>query len=397
VIDLAKGEAMVVSKKMSKISTVVAVLCILIYIAAIAFGAFRIIVNFGERRNLAESEFYDLSDKASSAAVSLGFMSEAYQETIRDSLGISYALMGVIITGTSGEFAFERYPGSGIVWAGNSPRFKTGAGFSGEPFFLPLRIDGQRNVTIQAIYSLFDYNLFQRVFRDTLLAVLAALAIALITLLVEVNKKKKTYKGIIPEMPLMKERPAAEKPASRKSTEDEESPLGLYSPRGNIGWESYTNDRLASELHRCASFEQDLTVLAMEFKVSEILSDDEYCLFTEEAVNYFTMRDLIFGKGDNGIIVLLPGTDLEHGISKSEEFNNLVISKMPEFFRGRTELRIGLSSRSGRLMDAERLMFEAIAALKKAFEDPVSHVVAFKSDPEKYREFIKEQHRKNSG
>jgi hypothetical protein len=34
---------------------------------------------------------------------------------------------------------------------------------------------------------------------------------------------------------------------------------------------------------------------------------------------------------------------------------------------------------------------EAGKALEKALGDPVSHIVAFKSDPEKYREFIRKQ------
>jgi hypothetical protein len=33
-------------------------------------------------------------------------------------------------------------------------------------------------------------------------------------------------------------------------------------------------------------------------------------------------------------------------------------------------------------------MFEAEEALERAMMDPVSHIVAFKSDPEKYRAFM---------
>jgi hypothetical protein len=35
-------------------------------------------------------------------------------------------------------------------------------------------------------------------------------------------------------------------------------------------------------------------------------------------------------------------------------------------------------------------MLEAFSALDKAIEDEASHVVAFKSDPDKYRDFIKQ-------
>ena len=424
-----------------KITSVIAALCIVIYIAAVSFGAVSILMNINERRNLAENEFYDLADKASSSAVFLGFMSEAYQETLKDSLANSETLLALIVTGSSGEYAFERQPGSGIVWAGNSPRFKTGPAYPGEPFFMPLRIDGQRNVTIQAIYERVNYGFFQRILRNTLLAVLLALLIAFITLIAEMLLKKKpaydlpervseggafreseaSYgstasagsgipagSGAFAESAIPREnidsdetidfdepalsRSPASKPKPRpaaKEDEEDETPQGLFTPRGNIGWESYTQDRLASELHRCASFEQDLVFMAVEFKEAVNMSDSLYTQFAEEAVSFFTMRDMIFEKGEKGISVILPNADLEQGITKSEEFRQRIIERMPASFKSRAQLYVGLSSRSGRLIDAERIIFEAFSALVKALEDPVSHVIAFKSDPEKYREFIK--------
>jgi hypothetical protein len=179
---------------------------------------------------------------------------------------------------------------------------------------------------------------------------------------------------------------------------EEEDPKGLFNPRGNIGWDSYTNERLAAELHRSSSFEQDLVFLAMELKGAEKVNDSLYCKFTEEAVNFFTMRDLIFGKGENGIAVIMPNIDLDQGISKSEQFRRRLIPKLQELSASQNgtpwiELCVGLSSRSGRLIEADRLILEAQRALEKAMADPVSRIVAFKSDPEKYREFIKANQR----
>ena len=443
-----------VSGKTSKASSVVAAICIAIYIAAIAFGAVRIVVSIGDRKDKAEREFQDLADRATSSAVFLGFMSEAYQETIRDFLGACDTLLGIIITGPNGENVFEKYPGSGIVWAGDFPRLKTGAGFPAEPFHLPLRVEGQRNVNIQAVYSYIDYDLLLIVLRDTLVAVLAALAIALITLIIEMTKKKETgsaysktpvgaageYKPVRIPVPSAgagtdtryaeKETAGAEwETASPDDMEQsimddmflpnetgetsafgdvsfeekadpdipdigstEDNPQGLYTPRGNIGWESYTKERLNSEIHRCASSEQDLTLLAMEFKGDEKISDALYRQFADEAVEFFSMRDLIFEYGENGISVIVPSADLEQGMAKAEEFRSRIIAKLPESFKGRAGLCIGLSSRSGRLIEAERLTLEASTAVKKAMADPVSPIIAFKSDPEKYREFIKGHH-----
>jgi len=374
--------------KSPKVSSFIAALCIAVYIVAIAFGTVQIIISMGERRNLAEREFYDLADRATSSSVFLGFMSEAYQATIRDFLGASDTLLGVIITGSDGEYAFEKYSGSGIVWAADSPRFKTGLGLSGESFFLPLGIEGQRNVTIQANYSRIDYGFCQKILRQTLLAILSALIVAFITLLVERTIKnrsdyyKTTYKEKEPEQSV------------QGDDEERKAPKGLYNPRGNIGWDSYTNDRLSAELHRCSSFEQDLVFLAMELTGQEKISDSLYSQFTDEAVNLFSLRDMIFGKGDNGIAIIMPNADLNEGISRSERFHSRIISKLQGLSVSQSgvpeiELNIGLSSRSGRLIEADRLILEAHAALEKAIADPDTHIVAFKSDPEKYREYIR--------
>ena len=449
---------MTVPGRTLKVSSVIAALCIVIYIAAIIYGAFQIFTNIGERRDRAEMEFQDLTDRAASSAVFLGFMSEAYQETIRDFLSASDTLLGIIITGSAGEYAFERYPGSGIVWVGNSPRFKTGFGFPNMYPYMPLTIEGQRNVSIQATYSYIDDNHFLRVLKNSLLAILVSLAIAFITLLFELALKNKPVlsyteaqkpvkgagvekepvtalpetntmrKTAIKEPPMennpfpddnfstAKEETASsaiepddyssgditfedyssgneismDYPSTKKNSTVDEKPQGLFNPRSNIGWESYTLDRLASEIHRCASFEQDLVFLAMEFRVNEKIGNNLYRQFAEEAINLFAMRDLIFEKGENGISVIIPNSDLEQGMDKSEEFRSRIFAKMPESFEDRTKLCIGLSSRSGRLVEAERLMLETFSALDKAMDDPDSPVIAFKSDPEKYREFVRD-------
>jgi len=383
------------SVRTTKISSIVAVLCILTYITAIAVGIIRIVTSIGERRDLAETEFNDLADRATSSSIYLGFMSEAYQQTIKDYLNTSETLSGVIITGTYGEYPFERQSGDTITWINGSPRFKTGLVFSGGPLYLPLRIDGQRNVTIQAVYNYLNYPLFQRTLRDVLFVVLGALVIALLTLFLEIYLKNKTGEPTVSEAPAGEEAVSIyDEPAwgeTEYTSNTNTGPRGSYSPRGNIGRESLTADTLASELHHCASSKSDLVFMAMEWKDTRI-SDGKYSRFANEAVIFFKTRDLIFDKGENGISVIVPNTDLEQGISQAEEFHRHVAAKMPEIFMGGAELCIGLSSRSVRLIDAERLMLESFGALEKALADPSSCIIAFKSDPEKYREFIKSRH-----
>jgi len=376
---------MAVSGRTSKIPSIVATLCIMIYVVAVVFGVVRVIVDMGERRNMANREFEVLAHRASSDAALLGFLSTEYQESIRDLLNRSQTLMGVIISSPGAYFAIERGTRSNIIRTGDIPRFRAGSGLQSQPLFQPISVAGQTQVNVEAIYNNISNAFLVRVLRDTLLAVLAALAISFITLILELTQKNKA--AAVEEQADLEPETKAEPPAASAVPGD--NPQGLFTQRGNIGWESYTHDRLSSELHRCASFEQDLTFIAMEFICSEKMSDSLYRQFANEAVTFFTMRDLIFEKGEKGLSIIIPSADLEQGMVKSEEFRSRIEGKLPETFRGRDKLFMGLSSRSGRLIEAKRLVMEASTALEKTQEEPVSHMVAFKSDPEKYRKFIR--------
>ncbi|MDR1899483.1 MAG: hypothetical protein LBQ55_05700 [Treponema sp.] len=416
-----------IHKNTSPVTTLIAVIVIFIYIAALVFAAVRITTNSMERRIVAESEFFNLADRAASSAAALGFMNESFNAAMEDAVASSLTLQGVIITGPGGEYAYERERGAAITWSGNSPRFKSRFDFLQEPFYMPLRIEGLRNVNIQAVAGSINYEYAIGILKQSLFIVLAGLTLAFFTLLLdslvrgrrvysreeeprftaketkprfEAEEPEPGFTGEEPPPPPPPERPRAEPiaaapaaPAAPAGEAQKTGPKGLFSPHGNIGWEEYTNERLAAELHRCASFEQDLVFIVMEFRDLDKIDDGFYNQFAEDSVNYFTLRDLIFERGERGISIIYPNIDLEMGFAKSEEFHNRVLSKYAPIFKSKTDLCIGLSSRSGRLVDAERIIFEAAEALAKALEDPVSHIVAFKSDPEKYRDFIASQNK----
>jgi hypothetical protein len=388
-------------KKDSSIASfIIALLCILVYIAAILFAAYRMYQSVEERRSVAEREFFDLADLASSAGV-LGFMGPAFQEAVQDTIDSSATLQGVIISGPTGEFAFERTAerGSIVSWVGDSARFKSRFAVSSQPLFTPLRIEGLRNVTISAVFRYINYDFFIRILKQTLLMILAALALALFTLILEsILGKKPVYREKAPrteapardEEPLFEDVPpyAEEEPKPAAAAPD--TPQGLYSSRSGIGWEAYTLERLTAELHRCASFEQDLSVLVMEYRPSGLSGergDGIYRQVADLAVNFFNLRDLIFERGERGIVVIIPNTDSDQGMTKAEDFH----SRIPPSITVLADLRIGVSSRAGRLVGSERLLFEASEALKRAMKDSLSPIIAFKSDPEKYRAFIQKK------
>ena len=398
------------SRKNSAAGVIIASLCICLYLGALVFAVIKIYIHIEQQRDLAADEFGYIAELAYTAGTS-GFMDQPFIETVQDALNASATLEGLIISGPNGGYPFEKDPGRAINMVNNTPRFKNRFDFSRQPLFMPLNIQNLRNVNIEARAAAVDYSLVTGILKQTLLMVFAALLLAFFTLMMQSLLEKSPNRASRDEpvynpapedgyyaddddttqagRPQGREqqRPAESNPASRDST-TRELPKGLYSPRGNIGWEEYTSTRLDSELLRCASNEQDMVYMVMEFKDLNVSDENFYLSFAGDAVAFFTMRDLIFEKGARGIAIILPNMELDAAIAKAGEFHDRCMEKYGGVFKSKTDLCIGLSSRSGRLIDAPRLMFEANEALQKALADPVSHIIAFKSDPEKYRAYI---------
>jgi hypothetical protein len=357
------------SGKNSVVGVVIASICILVYLGALVSMIIRINTSMEDQRLVAEQEFFDLADLASSAGV-LSFMDEIFVEIIQKALDGTKALEGIIITGPNGEYGFEKERGRALNYVNGLPRFRNRIDFSSQELYRPLSIQGLRNVNIRAVASALDYNELTAILKQALALVAAALALALIALVLDSLKKKQ---GAVFE------RPKPEKSADYAAG-------GSYSQRGRIVREENTEIRLTEELHRCASSGQDLTFIAIEYKPP--VEESFYARFTADAARFFNSRDFVSERGEKGISVICPGFNLDTGFLNADEFHNRIMGKYPALFGAKTDLCIGLSSRSGRPVNAERLMFEAEEALERAMMDPVSHIVAFKSDPEKYRAFM---------
>jgi len=410
--------------KTSLAGTIIASICIVVYLFALVYAAVRIYFSIDQRRITAEREFVNIADLASSAGV-LGFMNDPFIETMNDALGACKTLEALIISGPDGEYAFERQKDYSIRWVNNSPRFKNRIDLSTQSLYMPLRIQGLRNVNIQAVAGSVDYSALGVILKETLLMILAGLVLAFFTLLLEalLGKSDKApvhsaaYEETLTEprnfvspeastgpepriedsevsrAPVLRKPPALTVSANPASKETAEGPKGLYSPRSNIGWEEYTAERLEAELHRCASSEQDLVFFVMEFRN---VDDCFIKALANEAAAFFVSKDLLFERGKQGISVIDPGTGIDAGIEKSGEFHNRILSKYSQMMQSGTDLCIGLTSRSGRLVNASRLMLEAGEALKRAKSDPASPILGFKSDPDKFRDFIASQSQQQS-
>jgi len=167
-----------------------------------------------------------------------------------------------------------------------------------------------------------------------------------------------------------------------------DGPRGLFDPESGLGWEAYLHERLGAELRRSASFEQDLSLLIVSLDGSR-RGDDDFNQFAAAVRDFFSFKDMAFLFGDGGAALILPNIDGDHALRMSGE----LLKKLIVLFKDRSSrddagIHMGLSSRAGRLVDADRLIGEAMAALSKARSDEGLRIMAFRPDPEKFRAYL---------
>jgi len=168
-----------------------------------------------------------------------------------------------------------------------------------------------------------------------------------------------------------------------------DKPEGLFSPASGLGWESYMQERLDAEISRSASFEQDLSLLVLSYDGLST-HDTNYPAIGAAIKEFFNFRDLSFERGDDGFSVILPNIDSSHALRMAEEFYRKLafIADGDVAELDLLPLFMGISSRSGRLVGADRMVEEAAAALEKARYEKDTRIIAFRPDPDKYRRFL---------
>lgn len=197
----------------------------------------------------------------------------------------------------------------------------------------------------------------------------------------------KSEKENIPAENAEKYIPESEKKEEQKSSSISESQSEkknaspcLFSVSTGFVLNRYFSERLTFELKEAASSDQDIVLALFNFRSS--LSENIFSeiLFAAKKVSF--MRELLFENGKNRFNIIIPNKNLNEGIDAVKKF----ISEV-ETISGIGTLEAGLSSRNGRLIEAERFISEAEAALRKSSAEHTS-LTAFDPDPDRYREFI---------
>jgi GGDEF domain-containing protein len=169
-------------------------------------------------------------------------------------------------------------------------------------------------------------------------------------------------------------------------TQTNVEPEGLFSPVTGMGWEQYLAERLDAELVRAASSEQDLTLVIL--RIAGLLHTDEILKkIASSLLETFRFRDMVFEFGNNGFAGILQNVSLDEAMKTAENLYAGIDSiLMDTSFEG--QITIGITTRTARLLPASRMIEEASSAARKAEEEPSLPIVAFRANPEKYRDFI---------
>ena len=165
----------------------------------------------------------------------------------------------------------------------------------------------------------------------------------------------------------------------------ENDPAGLFNPESGIGWESYLMTRLNNEIDRATASEIDLALFV--FKLENINKKSESF---KNVCNYlgiqFQFKDLLFEYKDDYIVAIKISMGVDEAIPLADKLHSDICNIL-----NATNCRIGISSRSIRMVSGERLLLEALQAIEHS--DSQSPVIAFRVDSEKYRQLME----KNQG
>ncbi len=257
--------------------------------------------------------------------------------------------------------------------------------------------DGERRI-VTAVYSVLDAHVAYAALRDTLVALLAAIAGGLAVTIIHLAATRRTTSSTVPVSASPAVHTVSEPSSPSAATIDPADDAVSVPPpedtaEGTAGLVSKSNlaRRLTLELERAGFYEQDLSVALFEFFDDNNGVDD--AAFAQNAatvLSFFAFEDLCFDAGDRRIAAIFPNTTLQENLAQIERFQHFYWEERRKWDRNEADFVCGVSARNGRLVDGERIMGECGAALRRAKGTP-GRIMGFQPDPQRYREFLSGQ------
>ena len=183
------------------------------------------------------------------------------------------------------------------------------------------------------------------------------------------------------KLPLDEIKPAP-LPENAAEASDSNEPSGLFNPETGIGWGSYLSTRLNNEIDRATASEIDLALFII--KLPNITRTSE---FFKNVCNYlaiqFQFKDLLFEHKDDCIVAIKISMNVDEALKMADKLYSDICNIIDD-----KSCRIGISSRSIRIVTGDRLILEAEQAIEHS--DAQSPVIAFRVDSEKYRKLMEQ-------
>ena len=157
------------------------------------------------------------------------------------------------------------------------------------------------------------------------------------------------------------------------------SDTGLYS-------EALLQPRLDNELVRAAGENQELTLFMVH--IGGVLHSEPLAKqISKKLIETFKFWDMIFEYKEDCYAAIQQNIGIDEALNIAEELYAQINSILTSAEIS-PDIAIGISSRSMRMIPGTRLFTEAEQAMIHAQEDRESPIVAFRVDPEKYRQYL---------
>ena len=158
----------------------------------------------------------------------------------------------------------------------------------------------------------------------------------------------------------------------------------LFSEKTHFIMEEYLENRLNSELNRAISSEFDLALFIIQIK--NLNKEADYIEKLSDYISVqFQFKDLIFEFKEDCIACIKTNCIIDDAIALADKIHKEIVDITKE------KCYIGVSTRSIRMISAERIITEAYEALKHAHEDEENPIIGFRVNAEKYMEMMKNQ------
>ena len=107
----------------------------------------------------------------------------------------------------------------------------------------------------------------------------------------------------------------------------------------------------------------------------------------QELLEHIKFRDMAFEFGSDGFAGIFQNISLNQAMKIADDLYEGVDALLREA-EIESQITIGITTRTARLLSADRMIEEAVIAAAKAVAEPDLPIVAFRANPDKYRDFV---------